>query len=136
LTLRVELSRGSAYLEREVKRLWPNQQDSYFNSLQNTAELPPLVHQLHLFSLVLALLSLLVLGTQYRKQIGASWLQLGVLVGSSYLINAAITGILSKPTGRYQSRIAWLICFTALAAGYQVFQDWKRLSKSVDVVRG
>lgn len=135
LKVNVELSRGSPYIEKEVKRLWPDRQDSYFNSLQNTAELPPSLRQLHQLSLVLSLLWLFVLGIRYRNQIGARWVQFGVLVGSSYFINAAITGILSKPTGRYQTRIAWLICFTALAVGYRVFQEGKSVSKSVDVVR-
>ncbi len=135
LAFEIELSRGSSFIDTEVKRLWPGQRDGYLNSLQNTADLPTWLCQFHRFSVVLSLLALLILGTRYRKTFGPHWLQLGVLIGSSYLMNAAITGILSKPTGRYQARLAWLICFMALAVGHQVFQGRNRGADSVDVVR-
>ncbi|HME41161.1 MAG TPA: hypothetical protein VKG63_19555 [Steroidobacteraceae bacterium] len=69
-----------------------------------------------------ALLAVLT-AARLRRQFEREQLRMLALLATGLVLNAAICGILSGPNGdRYATRVAWLIPFAALTAGFAVMQ--------------
>ncbi len=98
-----------------IARYFPREHDAYLDSRQQIGELYPFVHRLtplHISAFCLGLLGLLVLA--FRRGWSLPELALAVLLVAAVIGNAAITGGLSGPANRYQSRLLWLSLFVAL----------------------
>ena len=93
----------------------PDAESAYRSARQHRDALAlPIVNGLHEAAAVAAALALsaLIVSGRVRRPI----VQLAALVGLAFVVNAAITGALSGPHDRYQSRVVWLIVLAALFA--------------------
>ena len=82
-----------------------------------------------IFHKFLLLLPLMLLWAMRRRQ----WSLIGLtgLVVATLLLNAAITGDLSGPDDRYQSRVLWLL--PLLAACFVITAARRRIPEPIDI---
>jgi hypothetical protein len=65
-----------------------------------------------------------------RRLLTGTQLTLTVLVLAAVVINAAICGTMSGPHGRYDTRVAWLVPFIAIAMGLALMRARRALVRS------
>jgi hypothetical protein len=111
-----------------IKQYVPTVYDDYLASRQNTGHLSfdrigPLHTAAISGSLMTGLPLLVVLARRQRGDL----VLLAVIIAAGLLFNAAITGAVSNPIPRYQSRVVWLIVFWALLGTWAAVHhaDWR-----------
>lgn len=110
-----------ALTEEVIIRHFPNEHSSYIASRQNRNTLPihfvRVVHSTVVAIAALGCIGFLLRifpGQNKRRASDSKILQLTVVTVTGVLTNAMITGALSGPADRYQSRVVWLIVFNFL----------------------
>jgi hypothetical protein len=101
--------------EPVIARYFPWELGAYLGSRQQMGQLRPFVHRLtplHVGAFGLGLAGLLVLA--FTRRWSLPEVALALLLVAAVVGNAAITGGLSGPADRYQSRLLWLGVFVAL----------------------
>jgi hypothetical protein len=118
------------WAEQVVAELFPREYPAYKNSLQYRGALPSTVLTwVDGIVLVVSVLFLLTMALTRQPALGGDAGRLLALIMWAYFVNAALMGTLSEIADRYQSRIAWLIPFFALALLAE--QHWTVRSRGI-----
>jgi len=111
------------YIDSNIADVFPETGRDYFQSMQYEGSLPHASQViLQRGALVVSVILCLFVAWRLRDQLPAEILAFTILVVVSLLTNSLITGVLSQPSSRFQSRILWLI--PLVAASYMLV--WRR----------
>jgi hypothetical protein len=103
-------------VNQTIKRHFPREYQQFRHSLQMTGRLPVrAIRRMHSVVVIIALIIALVLVVAMRHgdRLTAGFV---LLVAATLGLNAILSGVLSGPHDRYQSRVVWLLPLGALLA--------------------
>ena len=93
-----------------ITKVFPTTGKMHFRSRQHLKTLPHnSLKLLHSMTLGIAAIIIVYIGLGFRKCLPRELFALTILIVIGLFINSLITGVLSNPEPRYQSRIIWLI---------------------------
>jgi hypothetical protein len=122
LNFRIEVFPGTAWLQSTMTKVLPLDAGRYARTLQARCELPTrgpdrIWHGVLYVSLLLIVA--LSLGARRNR------LLMGMLtvVGAMSILNPAATAVLSGISGRYQSRVVWMVVLVAMLMAARVWES-------------
>ena len=114
-----------------IKRFLPAEYAAYTASCQSTDQLHiGTLGQLHSIVAWAGIAAFAPMLMVFARRGDRMMLQLMLVVGAGLLINAFVCGAIAGPSARYQSRVVWLVAFTALVAIARLVDSYRSARRS------